>query len=236
MKLRLTPLGNFIEESRMRLGKNQRAIYSVTNDRGFVPSHEVFDKQVFSADTSAYKIVEYKNLAYNPSRINVGSIAICQNQNGGAVSPMYVIVRCHEGLLPEYLLYFLKSPLGFSQINHRTEGAVRFQLKFQNLKQIPIYLPSIPEQQRIVRFLEADALCQLRAHADTRTNDFVPALFNEMFGDPATNPKNWERVRVGDLLILCEYGTSDKANDEGRGIAVLRMGNVTENGSFDRVL
>jgi type I restriction enzyme, S subunit len=178
-------LGAYVDEERTRLGSAKKTIYSVTNHRGFIPALETFSKQVFSEDTSNYKVVRKGDLAFNPSRINVGSVALCPDEKGGAVSPMYTIVRCREGLLPEYLLYFLRSPVGLSEINHRTEGAVRFQLKFSDLQRIPIYLPSVSAQRRIIQILdEADELRRLRTRADRRTADLIPAIFDEMFGNP----------------------------------------------------
>src|ERR1022692_2546200 len=105
-------IGEFVEERTERLREDSATIFSVTNDRGFVRSLELFDKQVFSANTGNYKKVAFQELAYNPSRINVGSIAMLREKSGGAVSPMYVIVHCNKGLLPLYLLYFLKSEAG----------------------------------------------------------------------------------------------------------------------------
>ena len=69
--------GHVVEVSQ-RKGETSAEVLSVTNVAGFVRSLEVFDKQVFSQDTSAYKLVSYNDLAYNPSRINVGSVARCQ--------------------------------------------------------------------------------------------------------------------------------------------------------------
>lgn len=66
-----------------------------------------------------------------------------------------------------------------------------------------------------------------------RTADLIPALFQEMFGDPATNPKGWVVRTAGELMNSCDYETSHKANDDGRGISVLRMGNVTTDGQLD---
>ena len=80
---------------------------------------------------------------------------------------------------------------------------------------------------------EADELRKLRAQADRRTADLIPALFHEMFGDPATNPKEWPIKTAGELMMACDYGTSQKANEDGRGIPVLRMGNVTVDGQLD---
>lgn len=204
MKLWATePLGEFIEERSERLGEKPATIYSVTNEKGFVRSLDQFDKQVFSADTSNYKRVEFQDLAYNPSRINVGSIAMCLDKEGGAVSPMYIIVRCNPGLLPHYLLHFLKSETGLHQIRHRCEGAVRFQLKFRDLCAIPVLVPPLAEQERIIKLLdEADELGKLRAQADRRTAELVPALFYEMFGDPESNPKRWPIKQLGEVTTI----------------------------------
>jgi type I restriction enzyme S subunit len=197
----LKPLGEFVEEIAERLGEKPATIYSVTNERGFVRSLDLFDKQVFSANTSNYKVTRFRDLAYNPSRINVGSVAMCEDRDGGAVSPMYIVVRCKEGVLPRYLLHFLKSEAGLHQIRHRCEGAVRFQLKFRDLCAIPIVTPSLAEQERIVKLLdEADELRKVRAKADHRTADLIPAHFYEMFGDPVTNSKRWLFAPVSDLL------------------------------------
>lgn len=201
MEIVMRRLGELVSETAERLRTGHATIYSVTNSDGFVPSLDRFDKQVFSADTSSYKVVKHQDLAYNPSRINVGSVAICNDPAGGAVSPMYVIVRCNAQLSPEYLLHFLKSDLGQQEIRRRTEGSVRFQLKFRDLCQIAIPLPNLAEQERIVALLdEADALRKLRAQADQRTADLIPALFHDMFGDPATNPMGWPTSFFGDLL------------------------------------
>jgi|SRR5882724_3317215 len=228
------PLGEFIDEQTERLRQNSATIYSVTNENGFVRSLDLFDKQVFSADTGNYKRVGFHDLAYNPSRINVGSVALCEDKSGGAVSPMYVIVRCKPNLLPSYLLHFLKSETGLHQIRHRCEGAIRFQLKFRDLCAIPIVAPPLLEQKRIVKLLdEADELRKLRVQADRRIAEFIPALFDKMFGDPANNPKHWPTVSVGDLMVLCEYGCSQKANEDNEGVPMLRMGNVTNAGLLD---
>jgi len=218
-----------VTEVTSRLGGTSATIYSVTNDRGFVRSLDHFDKQVFSIDTSHYKKVGYQDLAYNPSRINVGSVALLDDDQGGAVSPMYVIVRCRKGLLPRYLLRYLKSAAGVGQIRQRCEGAVRFQLKFRDLKEIRVPLPSPTVQERIVRLLdEADALRKLRADADKRIADFVPALFQEMFGDPVTNPKGWPVKKLGEVCELVNGAPFKPGDWADSGLPIVRIQNLKD--------
>jgi type I restriction enzyme S subunit len=215
------PLGEFIEERTERLRQGAATIYSVTNEKGFVRSLDLFNKQVFSAHAGNYKRVEFHDLAYNPSRINVGSVAMCEDKNGGAVSPMYVVVRCKTGLLPRYLLHFLKSEAGLHQIRHRCEGAVRFQLKFRDLCAIPILAAPLEEQERIVKLLdEADELRKLRAQANKRTTALIPALFRQLFGSPCS----YMSVPFSELVEEFRYGTSNKST--GQGKPTLRIPNV----------
>jgi type I restriction enzyme S subunit len=221
----MKPLAEFIEERTDRLGQDSTTIYSVTNESGFVRSLDLFDKRVFSADTGNYKRVGFCDLAYNPSRINVGSVAICEDKNGGAVSPMYVIVRCKPGLLPRYLLHFLKSDSGLQEIRHRCEGAVRFQLKFRDLCAIPLLAVPLTEQERIVKLLdELDKLRKLRARADRRTADLTLALFHEMFGEKMKS----NQLRLEQIAEVVS-GVAKGRNFNGRQpveVPYLRVANV----------
>jgi type I restriction enzyme, S subunit len=204
----IIPLKGHISEVSLRKGETNAEVLSVTNTNGFVRSLDVFDKQVFSQDTSNYKLVKFNDIAYNPSRINVGSVARCHLHDGGAISPMYVVVRCRESLLPQYLLYFLRSDIGLQHINHRCVGAVRVQLRYTDLEEIEIPVPPLQHQERIIRILdEAEELRRLRAESDRRTAEVIPALFQEMFGTPN---KTWPVAKFSEL------GTLDRGKSKHR--------------------
>ncbi len=87
---------------------------------------------------------------------------------------------------PVYLKWFFSIPTVWEEISKRSSGASqtsRLRLKEKEFLDIEIPLPTLPEQERIVRLLdEADALRRLRRQADERMKDFTPALFHEMFG------------------------------------------------------
>ena len=142
-------------------------------------------------------------------------------------------VHLGDEILPPFFIYQVNSKLdeliakahGGVGLQHITKGA---------LSSVKVNVPPLVEQKRIVKLLdEADELRKLRAHADRRTAALVPSLFHDMFGDPGTNPFGWPVTHAGELMDACDYGTSQKANEEGRGIPVLRMGNVTIDGSLD---
>jgi type I restriction enzyme M protein len=122
-------LGDYIKERKERVGQevlNMKA-WSVSNMLGFMISEEYFDKKVASDDKSNYKKIFPFAFAYNPSRINVGSIALNETQNIGCVSPMYVVFNVSKGnnLDSKFLLYLVKSDIGLELIRKNSQGAVR---------------------------------------------------------------------------------------------------------------
>ena len=99
-----------------------------------------------------------------------------------------------------------------------------------------IKMPLLPKakQSSIVDILSrAEGIVRLQQQALDHAKALIPALFVEIFGDPATNPKGWPVVTLGDILSACDYGSSSKAGDDTNGYPVLRMGNVTYAGELD---
>ena len=141
-------LGDFIEQVSVR---NKNGLYSnvlsVSNKQGFVKQSEQFeDRTVASEDTSNYKIVKRNNFAYNPARINVGSIARLTKFDVGIVSPMYVCFRTKASIIPEYMEAFFTSQLFFCEMMKRLEGSVRLCLSYEGLCNIPVYIPDMNKQ------------------------------------------------------------------------------------------
>jgi type I restriction enzyme S subunit len=76
------------------------------------------------------------------------------------------------------------------------------------LETIPIEFPPLAKQVQIVRLLDkADELRRLRSHSDRRISSLIPALFDEMIGDPTSNPKGWEMGTVGDVTSFITSGS-----------------------------
>jgi type I restriction enzyme S subunit len=96
-------------------------------------------------------------------------------------------------------------------------------------------LPPLPVQERIVQILQkADEIRRKRKEALELVDKILPALFLEMFGDPATNPKGWPIHRLGDVLQSCNSGVWGKqTSDESRGFYVLRSTNMPLDGRID---
>ena len=148
-------LKDLIKEKSIRNKENiVKEVYSVNNKCGFILQAEQFkDREVASEDTSNYKIVQYNDFAYNPARINVGSIARMKKYNKGIISPMYICFSCREKLLPEYLEYYYNSEVFRHEMTKRLEGSVRMCLSYESMTNIPVDLPKVEEQKRITKVL-----------------------------------------------------------------------------------
>ena len=146
-----SPIGDVIEQISKRNKNNAiQNVLSVSNRQGFIKQSDQFEnRNVASEDTSNYKIVEQNDFAFNPARINVGSIARLTTFEKGIVSPMYICFRTQENVAPEYIDYFFESKHFYCEIRKRLEGSVRQCLSFEGLCNIPLSLPSFEMQQII---------------------------------------------------------------------------------------
>ena len=128
MERKRVPLGNYITEYSVRNRSGEDIpVYSVTNSQGFCT--EYFDKEVASKDKTTYKIVPRGYFAYNPSRINVGSVDWQRCEGRVIVSPLYNVFSVSEKMEQQYLFYFLKSNVGRQMIKAKASGSVRDNLK-----------------------------------------------------------------------------------------------------------
>ena len=104
-----------------------------------------------SDDLGDYLVIEPGSFAYNPYRINVGSIGLTPEGLTGVVSPAYIVFRAKEKLIPEVLLDFLKSSEGLRQIIKLASGAVRKALRFEDLCEIEFPALSHGRQLEILK-------------------------------------------------------------------------------------
>ena len=131
-------------------------VLSVTNSRGFINQAEQFDRVVASEDATNYKIVRKGQFAYNPSRVNVGSLDLLRDFESGILSPMYVVFETDKSqLLPDYFYYQLKTQWFYGHIPMFVQGSVRDSLSFDGLCSMKFFIPSIEEQTAIAQVLQA---------------------------------------------------------------------------------
>ena len=143
--------------------------YSISNQSGFIPQAEQFDNggKPLDADKSSYWIVAPHSFAYNPARINVGSIGYWSGEEPVIVSSLYEVFQTHESVDDSFLLDWFRTRLFTNQIAKRQEGGVRQYFFFDKLQESQIHLPSLPEQHRIGQFFST--LDSLVSVAEGRT-------------------------------------------------------------------
>lgn len=148
-------LGDFIEEVTTRNKSNScENVLSVSNKMGFIKQSEQFeDRTVASENKSNYKVVTEGCFAYNPARINVGSIALLSTYKIGIISPMYVCFKTKSALDSEYLNFYYQSGFFYKELQKKLEGSVRQCLTYENMSEILIPYVGIEEQKAIATTL-----------------------------------------------------------------------------------
>ena len=133
--------------------------------------------------------------------------------------------RCRTGVQVDvrFLAYALRK-LDLSRL--RTSTGVP-GLSREDAYREQILLPPMGQQLRIVDLLSrAENIVRMRREAEKKAKEIIPALFLDMFGDPATNPKGWQEASLGQVIAEFRYGSSQKSS--AHGDPVLRIPNVVD--------
>ena len=130
--------------------------YAITNEHGFIPQNEAHDEFGYMKDTDrrAYNIVEPKSFAYNPARINVGSLGYYDGSENVIVSSLYEVFKTAEYVEDRFLWHWLKSPELPKWIGKLQEGSVRLYFYYDKLCECILCMPSIDEQRKIAKYLD----------------------------------------------------------------------------------
>ncbi len=107
-----------------------------------VLSEEYFSKQVFSESISKYIVVKPSDFAYNPARVNIGSLGINEYDFDGCVSPVYVVFRC-EGGYQYFFDLFRRTEAFKEEVRTRAIGGVRQSLAYKDFSLIKVVYPPI---------------------------------------------------------------------------------------------
>lgn len=157
--------------TRAEHGTSDAPVLSVTKHRGFVLSEEYFTKQVFSRDTSNYKVVHRGDFAYATIHLDEGSLGYLTDIDAGLVSPMYTVFQVDKGLVdPQYLFIQMKSNDLVREYGRLGEGTVnrRKSISFRTLGELSLSLPPLGEQRKIAAILTAvdEAIARTQAVID----------------------------------------------------------------------
>ena len=179
-------------------------ILGVNNKDGIFDAYEKKGKEI----NQPYKKMEIGWLAYNPYRINVGSIGIRKKEHlYQYISPAYVVFSCLDNLLPEYLYLLFRTERFIKIINESTTGSVRQNLTSEILKTLEIPLPSISEQETIVKnyYNKITQATTYEQQAETLEKNIENYLFESLGIEQKTEEKTKKKG-----LQFVEFGNLEK--------------------------
>ena len=130
--------------------------YAITNEHGFIRQRDAHDDFGYMKDTDrkAYNIVQPNSFAYNPARINVGSIGYYKGVENVIVSSLYEVFQTDTYVNDRFLWHWLKSDEFPRWIEKLQEGSVRLYFYYDKLCECQLYMPSLEEQEKIATFLD----------------------------------------------------------------------------------
>lgn len=130
--------------------------YSISNVEGFIPQDEIFENggTMKDANKRMYYIVSSNSFAYNPARINVGSIGYYEKKKDVIVSSLYEVFKTDGSCNDHFLMKWFKSPSFQRLVNLYQEGGVRLYFFYDKLCKCSIWMPSTYEQKKIASYLD----------------------------------------------------------------------------------
>ena len=158
-------------------------VLSVVKDGEFVLSEDRFTKQVYSKKQTKYKIVSRNQIGFNPARANIGSIAMLTDFDIGLVSPIYIVFKLKNSILPTYFYYYMKRPVFLQNIQAQAIGTTRQNLSYDAFKLFPIVVPTEKAQKNFIDLITpmeqeiANQKKQIEKLANTR-NTLLPKLMS----------------------------------------------------------
>ena len=179
--------------------------YAVTNDRGFISQKDAHDDfgYMVDVDTTAYNIVPPNSFAYNPARINVGSIGYYAGTENVIVSSLYEVFQTADYVDDRFLWHWFKSEHFPKWIERLQEGSVRLYFYYDKLIQCEIKMPSLEEQMKIgAYFNHLDHLITLHQRKCYRFIDIVLDAWEQRKLDNVAEFSKGRGYSKGDLIEL----------------------------------
>jgi type I restriction enzyme, S subunit len=164
------------------------------------PKHLAADE----APSRARKVIRANDVLVALVRPNLNAVAIVPPELDDTIaSTGFCVLRATERVLPEYLYYFVRSQRFVANLCGLVSGAMYPAVTERQVLDQDVALPPVDEQRRIVDLLSrAENIVRMRREAEARAKEIIPALFLDMFGDPARNERGWEVAELRDHIEL----------------------------------
>ena len=202
--------------------------YSITNESGFVPQDEKFENggTMREANKRMYYIVSQNSFAYNPARINVGSIGYQNTGKNVIVSSLYEIFKTSDDVDDRLLWHWFKSPDFQKLIWQLQEGGVRLYFYYDKLCMGEVSLPSLEEQRKIGKFFDTlDNLITLHQRQPFLHSSPDISLIVQL--TPPFYTFSWEQRKLTEFVEFFSGLTYTPNDVQENGTLVLRSSNVS---------
>lgn len=163
-------------------------------------------------------------------------LIITRSERRYLFSSGFAVLRPRTQLItPRFLFYYLQSKFFQSEKDNLAQGATQKAINNSALRGLPVPLPPVNEQKRITEVLDrVQDTRRKRDVARSYTDEAMKSIFIETFGDPRKNPHRWKMDQLGNLCNeLYRYPTFYGFPYVPLGTPVVRIGNITDDGSLD---
>ena len=216
----------------------QLEAYAITNEHGFIPQNEAHDDFGYmkNTDRTAYNIVRPNSFAYNPARINVGSIGYYEGQENVIVSSLYEVFQTEEYVDDGFLWQWFKTDEFPRWIERLQEGSVRQYFYYDKLCECQLMMPEVEEQRQIATYFSSlDHLITLHQRKCDETKELKKYMLQKMF--PQNGKKNpeirftgftddWEQRKLGEITELKSASRVHREEWTAEGIPFYRSSDV----------
>ena len=223
-------------KSEKNKNRNDLKSYSINNQVGFIQQDEQFSEGSYQdVDKTNYKVVKPGEFAYNPARINIGSIGLQKEDADVIISSLYVCFGLDKSYSKTYFENWFKSYDFNKEITRNLEGSVREYLFYENFSNIKLTIPSLAEQEKIAEILmQCDKLIELYQNETDELQKLKKICLCNMF------PKNgndvpewrfpqftdsWEQRKLGDLLQTLPFKQFLKEPEPDGKYEIIQQGN-----------
>ena len=219
--------------------------YAITNEHGFIRQRDAHDDFGYMKDTDrkAYNIVQPNSFAYNPARINVGSIGYYKGVENVIVSSLYEVFQTDNYVNDRFLWHWLKSDEFPRWIEKLQEGSVRLYFYYDKLCECQLYTPSLEEQEKIATFLDdLDHLITLHQRKCEETKTLKKYMLQKMFPQNGHSvpeirfsgfTEDWEQRKLVDLVDRVTRKNQDLVSELPLTISA-QYGLIDQNEFFDK--
>lgn len=185
-------------------------------------------KPVSEAGTSTHGFDE-RHVLYSKLRPYLNKVLL-PDEIGLGTTELVPMLPDPKRLDRVYLAHYLKSKAFVNWVSSQTAGAKMPRVSMQLFWEHQIPLPPLTEQKRIAAILDkADVIRRKRQQAIQLADDFLRAVFLDMFGDPMANPKGWPK---GTFLDICQLNPRANKYDNNLVVSFVPMQDVSENSPY----